>query len=468
MNKMPYDAEDLARQILLHSRRRISQLSPALLEAIYALQEKVRPFPGPLSTDGCTLWFYPEQVVEDFRKNKDSIARQLLHVTTHCLLGHLDLRGSFEEPKAFDCTADLKAAQFAEGMCGQAFATRSGSCNSSYKDHGFLRALYQDFLNTSPRSPLLKKAADACFDDHNLWHLPLDIRQSAQGSGDSSDESSESGSGQNRANTDNSSNSESESTGQGGANGQSNAPDWQRIRQSMLNGSMGKLPGSCAGMLQENFSVPQRGMSFSTFLRRFAVPEERMLMDPDTFDVRWYHLGLEYYGDIPLLEPSELSEPPLPDDIVVALDVSGSCHGETCKRFLKETLGILRDISAGASRFRVLLLLCDTEIQQEILLETPEQVDALFDNFTVTGFGGTDFRPVFDRIAQLRSKGTLPRVRGLLYLTDGYGDYPDHPADYPTAFLIPAEDKGDLPHDTQWITRLYLNEHDFTLKEASA
>jgi hypothetical protein len=247
-----------------------------------------------------------------------------------------------------------------------------------------------------------------------------------------------------------------------------NAPDWSRIRQSMLDGNSGKLPGNCAGMLQENFSVEERGMSFSEFLRRFASPEERMLLDPDTFDVRWYHLGMEYYGDIPLLEPSELSEPPLPDDIVVALDVSGSCHGETCKRFLKELLGILRDISAGAPRFRVYLLLCDTMIQKEILLETAEQVETLFADFTVTGFGGTDFRPVFDRVARLREEGVLPRVRGLLYLTDSYGAYPSHPTDYPTAFLIPAEDRGYLPRGTEWITRLYLNETDFTLKEASA
>ena len=84
------------------------------------------------------------------------------------------------------------------------------------------------------------------------------------------------------------------------------------------------------------------------------------------------------------------------------------------------------------------------------------------------GFGGTDFRPVFDRVAQLRADGALPRIRGLLYLTDGYGSYPDAPTDYPTAFLIPSEDRNHFPRGTEWITRLYLNEHDFTLKEASA
>lgn len=457
MNLDPIATEELARKILLHSRRRISHTSPILLEAIYALHEQVCPLPGPLFTDGCSLFFHPATVVKHFRKDRDSVARQLLHVTAHCLLGHLEQRSAFPDPRPFDCAADLKAAQFAEGLCGIHFAAKpnhEGLCNFSVTH---LRPLCEAVQDSGHRGQLLRKsAASARFDDHNLWTSPSrPASPAASPNGGSSGNSPGSGEGE-----------PSDSNGSGSGE-MTSAPDWNRIRRSMLEGSFGKLPGTCAGMLTENFTVEDRGMPFEDFLRRFASPEERMLLDPDTFDVRWYHLGLEYYGDIPLLEPSELSEPPLPDDIVVALDVSGSCHGETCKRFLKELLGILRDISAGAPRFHVLLLLCDTAIQKEVLLETPDQVDALFANFTVTGFGGTDFRPVFDRVAKLREEGALSRVRGLLYLSDGWGNYPETPTDYPTAFLIPAEDADHLPAGTEWITRLYLNETDFTLKEAT-
>lgn len=452
---------ELARKILHHSRRRISHIAPILLEAIYALPEKVSLLPGPLSTDGCALRFHPDTVVEDFRRDRDAVARQLLHVTTHCLLGHPDLRDGFPLTKAFDGAADLKAAQFAEGLCGTDFAVNHGSRDScmDYQRIAHLRPLYEAVQQDDYEGKRYRSAAKAVrFDDHDRWKLGMAGGTSdGDGCGDARPENG-TGDDDNQLPNQN----------RQGNDGITNAPDWDRIRQSMLDGSCGKLPGDCAGQLSENFSVEERGMSFSEFLRRFAAPEERMLLDPDSFDVRWYHLGMAYYGDIPLLEPSELSEPPLPDDIVVALDVSGSCHGETCRRFLKELLGILRDISAGAPRFRVLLLLCDTEIQKEILLETPEQIDALFANFTVTGFGGTDFRPVFDRVAKRREEGVLPRVRGLLYLSDGWGTYPANPTDYPTAFLIPAEDEGHIPHGTEWITRLYLNETDFTLKEASA
>ena len=431
----PAELEALARKLLLYSRRRLTHTAPILLESVYSMPDQVRPTPGPLSTDGRAVWFDPQRVVEDFRKDHDSVARQLLHITTHCLLGHLGLRPVFEKADVFDMAADLKAAQFAEAICGLSLA--ASDTEDSYASLSHLRPLYQS-LQELRRSYYTSQAKAARFDDHTLWSPPPAL--SAEG-GSSSDEVGTAG---------------------------NSSPDWSRLRQSMLDGRSGKLPGNAAGLLTENFSVPDRGMSYAHFLRRFAAPQERMLLDPDSFDVRWYHLGLEYYGDIPLLEPSELSEPPLPDDLVIALDTSGSCSGEVCKRFLKETLGILRDISGSVSRFRVLFLQCDTKIQQELLLETPEQVEELFQSFAAHGFGGTDFRPVFERVEERRQDGTLPRVRGLLYLSDGYGVFPDRPTDYPTAFLIPEEDRAGYADSVSWITRLYLDEDSFTLKEATA
>ena len=457
---MPCDQhiETLARKILLHSRRRITHLTPLLLESIYALPEEVRPLEGPLSTDSRTLWFHPESVVADFRKDRDAVARQLLHVTLHCLLEHPAQRKDFPDERAFDCAADLKAAQLAEGLCGSAFALRDTTHFNSVGRVAHLHPLYQTLTQTPSngsdrhhRNSLFRTAKTACFDDHSLWTPPPVVAVAAASNGSDSD-------------------GEGKGDPNGAASGTAttdNGPNWDAIRRNMLDGNGGQLPGDCAGMLTESFSVTDRGMSYADFLRRFAAPQERLLLDPDSFDIRWYYLGLETYGDIPLLEPSELSEPPVPDDIVIALDTSGSCEGEVCKRFLQETLGILRDISAGASRFRILLLQCDTRIQSEVLLETPEQVEELFQNFEARGFGGTDFRPVFQRVEELRRSGELPHIRGLLYLTDGYGDYPKQPADYPTAFLIP-EDPRFPPEEVDWVTYLYLNDTDFTTKEASA
>ena len=61
----------------------------------------------------------------------------------------------------------------------------------------------------------------------------------------------------------------------------------------------------------------------------------------------------------------------------------------------------------------------------------------------------------------------MPRVRGLLYLSDGDGDFPQEAPDYPVTFLLLGDEymwgRPDIP---PWVNALYLNETDFTLKEA--
>ena len=153
------------------------------------------------------------------------------------------------------------------------------------------------------------------------------------------------------------------------------------------------------------------------------------------------------------------------DDLVIAVDTSGSCCGEICERFLRETCNLLRDISAGAPVFRVLLLQCDTTIRKELLVRSGDDLDSLHETFSPQGFGGTDFCPVFERVEQLLEDGTLSKVRGLLYLSDGYGDFPDRRPDYPVAFIL-ADRNGDPAQDLpDWVMALELSENDFTLRE---
>ena len=430
-------ADLIAQKILLHARRQITKNSPFLLESIYALRNEATDSGASICTDGRKLYYDPLQVIEDFKKDRNSIPRQLLHVTAHCLLGHTQQRGAFPVSEQFDAAADLKAAQFVAMACGPYLAF-----------HPLQRAIFVDLL---PALPILYQhirdvqsifyftvAQGAQFDSHELWNSPAENTAGGSSSVEKSaaDTASEDG------------------------------PDWEQLLSDLASGQCGTLPGNLPGVLQEHLQIEERGQSYSSFLRRFAAPEERLLSDPDSFDPRWYHLGLSYYGNIPLLEEAEISEPPVPDKLVIALDTSGSCSGDLCRDFLRETLGILRDISAGAPRFHITLMQCDSAIHREVHLESEQQVEELFDNFTAKGFGGTDFRPVFDRIEELRNDGTLARVRGLLYLTDGYGTFPDTPADYPTVFLIPHKESHDFPPGTEWITQLCFDQDNFTVKEA--
>lgn len=452
-SRTPEEAQRLAEKILLFSRRYISQLSPLMLTPIYALRQEPVPLPAPMATDGVHLFYSPEKVIADFQKDRNAPARQLLHTTLHCLLGHLQERPGGEGVKLFDAAADLKVSQFARALSPVLCSTGKAELNSYTAPLPVLCRHGGEHPDAAADLIRSVKRMNLRLDNHSLWSL--DPRRNGKA-----------GEGRNAGDSGNS----QKLPGEGAAPGenQGDAPDWKGMLQDLdRQARYGSAWGSVAGFLRAELDpTPENQISYSDFLRRFAFPNERLLLDPDSFDARWYCLGLELYGDIPLLEPSELSEPPLPDDIVLAMDTSGSCSGEVCSRFLRETLSLLRDISAGASRFRVLALQCDAQIQNELLLESSDQLNGFIGDFTPSGFGGTDFCPVFERVEELRRDGTLPRVRGLLYLSDGFGDFPDKAPDYPVTFLLLRESYGFEPCIPDWVNALILDGDDFTLKEA--
>lgn len=433
------DPDVLAREVIAYSRRVVTLQMPILLGAVYALRERKRELPGPISTDGVHLWYHPEQILADFRTNRDRVAEQILHVTLHCLLGHLNVRESYPDRELFDALADCKTAMFAAELGGRLGGGWGFSVPCAVEcGPSALPALHRSFTSRRRmRRDMIREVSrsDIRIDDHRLWHPATLVLQEGEGVNVS---------------------------GEG-------KPDWEQIRSDFCRQAgaveqWGHLPGR----LKADFRPAQdSGISYTQFLQRFAAPKERVCIDPDSIDARWYHLGLEQYGDIPLLEPCEMSEAMAGDELVIALDTSGSCSGEICSRFLRETCSLLRDISAGSACFRVLLLQCDTQIEKEVLVCTADDLERLPETFVPEGFGGTDFRPVFQRVEQLREDGTLSRVRGLIYLSDGYGEFPAQQPDYPVAFLLADEDGRpacDLP---DWVMALELDEQDFTLREVS-
>ena len=84
-----------------------------------------------------------------------------------------------------------------------------------------------------------------------------------------------------------------------------------------------------------------------------------------------------------------------------------------------------------------------------------------FDDFLahgkLTGFGSTDFRPVFDYVEKLREKQEFDNLKGLLYFTDGYGIYPERMPDYDVAFVFLHEDEN-APKVPPWAIRIVLDE----------
>ena len=88
-------------------------------------------------------------------------------------------------------------------------------------------------------------------------------------------------------------------------------------------------------------------------------------------------------------------------------------------------------------------------------ISSQKDLDAALQGMTLKGFGGTDFRPVFDYIDRQRSMGELRQLKGLLYFTDGCGTYPQRKPDYETAFVF-LENEGNQYEVPPWAIKLTL------------
>jgi len=112
------------------------------------------------------------------------------------------------------------------------------------------------------------------------------------------------------------------------------------------------------------------------------------------------------------------------EEVVVAIDTSGSTY-KCVSAFLAEVRGIL----ASFPQVSGYLVQCDAQIQDWQPLDEYELRSA-----KLKGFGGTDFRPVFEEIDK---RGIDPTA--LVYLTDGYGYYPAHQPHYPVLWVLTCE-----------------------------
>ena len=215
--------------------------------------------------------------------------------------------------------------------------------------------------------------------------------------------------------------------------------------------------GSLAWVLAAQY---RQETDFRDFLEKLTVLREVTHVDPDSFDYGYYNYGMEVYGNMPLIEENEFREERRISALVIAIDTSASTEQGQVQRFLNETAAILRRRTNFFRRIRVHLILCDDRVQEDIVLTKPEEIEDYAAHFEMKGGYGTDFRPVFQYVEELRAQGALPELRGLMYFTDGHGPYPTKPTDYQTAFVFDPWADIDDQAAPDWALKLYLKDTD--------
>ena len=219
------------------------------------------------------------------------------------------------------------------------------------------------------------------------------------------------------------------------------------------SGQYGMAPGS----REEKMILREIGKyDFTRYLQRFSTLREEMSLDQASFDYIPYYYGLMRYGNMPLLEPLEYTESRKVEELVIAIDTSGSCSLPIVQRFFAEIERILMNRENFFRKMNIHIIQCDSIIQDHTVIHSQEEWKLYRQNLTIKGRGGTNFEPVFRLVGKLRDGGDLQKLKGLLYFTDGDGAYPRYPTDYETAFVFTTR-KALQFKIPEWIVPLCLD-----------
>lgn len=195
--------------------------------------------------------------------------------------------------------------------------------------------------------------------------------------------------------------------------------------------------------------------SYEELLRRFMVMNEDIQVNDEEFDYIYYTYGLSQYGNMPLVEPLEYKDSKKVREFVIAIDTSASCRGEVVRRFLQETYGILSGEETFFRQMNVHIIQCDHEVRRDTKITCREELEFFLVHERLTGFGSTDFRPVFAYVEELIREGEFENLKGMLYFTDGYGVYPKAMPPYQVMFVFP--DNGDEgPEVPPWAVKVLM------------
>ena len=195
---------------------------------------------------------------------------------------------------------------------------------------------------------------------------------------------------------------------------------------------------------------------YRKFLKKFAFPREEIQLDEESFDYIFYHFGMEHYGNLPLIEPLEYKEVNRLEELVIAIDTSGSCSRELVQRFLGETYQILSTRENFFRKMKVYIIQCDCCIQSVSVIHSEEEWKEYVRNVQIQGRSGTDFVPVFTYIKKEREKKKLKNLKVLIYFTDGDGIYPGQKPDYETAFVFVKKNEN-MKYVPNWAYKLVIS-----------
>lgn len=434
--------QKIAEQILFLSSRELAFSMRFLTLAWGQFQYQMNLSTFYLGTDGEILYYQPRFLIEKYEYDSIFVNRSLLHMLFHCMFHHITRREE-RNLEDWNLACDIAVEYIIDGIDEACIKKLIPDRKEEYyrqleKERKVITAdnIYQSLIKWEEEKKLSysqKEELKQLFlvDDHFFWEQKKKEERPQNEQREKQKELEQ---------------------------------KWKEISDKIQTGleTFFKQIGTKNGTLLKTLKIENRQhTNYQEFLQKFAVVREELKIDMDSFDYGFYNYGIQLYGNLPLIEELEYCETKKIEDFVIALDTSGSCSGALIRRFLEETIQILKETEQFMKQVRIHIIQCDKEIKEDIVIHSLEQLKQYEQEFTVKGFGGTDFRPVFSYVQQLMKEEAL-QPKGLLYFTDGYGIYPEKKPPFKTAFLFIQEDYTDekVP---PWAIKVILDRNKFDI-----
>lgn len=451
----------LAREILRLARStlliHLRFMEPALVRLAANGDESIT---AELATDGRYLYYNSIHVCRLFKRARELPARDYLHVTLHCVFRHL-----FVGRKLIGDLWDLACDIAVENLINE-LDIKSLYCERQEKQRWLIEKLREAMPRLTaeriyhwlieqdlPPQEVGRIRGYFYADDHRVWHNPPEMASGTGGDtqdkgsggekpdigdapggsdelpppedGDGEEQSARGGraTGEKRDHGDDSGegmpDSENSQPGEKKAlSPQETERLWKDISERIevdldtASSSYGENAGGFIAALRE---VNREKVDYAAFLRRFAVLGENIQVNDDEFDYIFYTYGMKLYGKMPLIEPLEYKEVKLVREFVVALDTSESVAGSLVQSFVTKTWNILKQTESFFTKVNIHILQCGARVEEDAKIRDQDEFNAYMQHMVLRGFGGTDFRPVFEHVDALIKQHEFANLKGLIY-----------------------------------------------------
>ncbi len=422
-----------------------------------------------IGTDAVNIRFNPTYVLRLFVEEPGKLNRTYVHMLLHCIFKHMYYSKTYEDVRLYDLCADIVVESILDSLDYQCIYR----VTSDYRDRWYallekelkvltVQKLYRYFsdpANELEEMEYEKLEREFKLDDHSFWlRLPEDEPDQEKDK-PPLDDDMDSPEGKPDDTQDNTPKKEKYINPRRLKQIERKEKDWDKEAKRLQTEieTIGKNASDRLGKLDWVLKFENTSRTdYREFLRRFKVLREEGGIDMDSFDYGMYSFGLDHYGNMPLIEENEFREVKKIQELVIAIDTSASCKETIVQQFLNETAALLLTGDSFFQRIKIVIIECDDQVQRIENITSVDDMKKYSEGIHVEGGYGTDFRPVFEKVEELRKSGDFENLKGLIYFTDGYGTFPETPTGYDTAFVFVEDSDYEDENVPEWAYKLYV------------